>query len=265
MSFHREVESLYLAGQELEPSAASASVNRHVAQALRKERLDKSMPTVAQRLKNAGPGLERIAVQIAQEIGRWVKDGPDLLVWTEAPLDHGPGIRAVELSDIVLVRTRPDVIGLRLTNGRARVVVRDYKVRSQVVDPAFDNGILVRALWAMSELQNPRCRWFVADREMEIDRDVIELETVNLLFSTTEDFIVRRQVSAAQLAEERGRMIELALVMADTEICEESQVAASPGFLCKDWCPYLHRCTAGQAHVRKYQGEEALSERLSQI
>jgi len=265
MNYHRDVEGVFLSGRRLDDQAAVSAINRHVKRALFEHRVDASIPAVVDRLKKATTGIERIAVSIANEIDSWVQNGNDLLVWTEASLDHGPKVRAVELHESVLVPTRPDVIGIRrLGGGINRVVVRDYKAKSAIVDPAFDTGILVRALWAISELQNPRCRWFLAGRDLPLEHDIVDLETVNLMHSGSEDFIVRRLMPASMLVEHRDRLIDLAREMAEADACEEaSQVPASPDHLCFNWCSHLHRCTVGQAHVRKYHGEEALTERLS--
>jgi hypothetical protein len=54
--------------------------------------------------------------------------------------------------------------------------------------------------------------------------------------------------------------------MAETDaISDACNVPASPNHLCFNWCPFLHRCTSGQAFVRKYSGEEALAERLVEV
>ncbi|HUZ29984.1 MAG TPA: hypothetical protein VMU90_12125 [Solirubrobacteraceae bacterium] len=70
--------------------------------------------------------------------------GPCAALWVEPALDHGPGVPAVQLGQGLVCPTRPDVIGPRRNahdpDGPARVVIIDYKLRRQVIHPAFDPG-----------------------------------------------------------------------------------------------------------------------------
>ena len=46
-----------------------------------------------------------------------------------------------------------------------------FAIQSEVsiVDPLFDSGILLRGIWALLEIEQPRCRWFLTGRGIEVD------------------------------------------------------------------------------------------------
>ncbi len=266
MVLHREVELAFDRRRPLPATTARDRLDRLLIEQLREQRLRSTDVAVHAQLDSLSDGLDRAVELIVGDMSAWAvdRDRCESLVWVEAPLDHGPRIQAVELAPGYLVRTRPDVIGLRETDdGRCRGVVRDFKARGKAVDPVLDDGILVRAIWVMTELQNPRCRWFVAGRSIEADVSGVELETVNLKQAAAEDFHIRVSLSAEELPGHRERIMETmermdeVLKMADPEL-----VPASPGGLCLEWCSYLGYCQAGQTHARKYHGPEALADRL---
>jgi hypothetical protein len=174
-------------------------------------------------------------------------------------------VRAIQLETGALVRTRPDVIGLRVADdGLFRAIVRDYKAKSQPVHPRFDSGILLRGIWVALELSNPRCHWFLDGRELPLDTATVDLETVNLMHAKGDEFLVQATLSVEQLLEERDHFVatmqEMGMAL---EAAGAQEVIASPGGLCAQWCPFLRYCAPGQAHVRKYVGEDALRERLA--
>ncbi|MGQ9677558.1 MAG: PD-(D/E)XK nuclease family protein [Chloroflexota bacterium] len=266
MVLHREVELAFDRRRPLPAATARDRLDRILIEQLREHRLRATDVAVRAQLSSLSDGLDRAVELIVGDMSAWAvdRDRCESMVWVEAPLDHGPRIQAVELAPGYLVRTRPDVIGLRDTDdGRCRGVVRDFKARGEVVNPAFDDGVLVRAIWVMTELQNPRCRWFVAGRSIQADTSGVELETVNLKHAASEDFHLWVSLSAEELPDHRERIMETmermdqALGIGDPEL-----VPANPGGLCLAWCAYLGYCQAGQAHVRKYHGPEALADRL---
>ena len=262
MAYQRRLAQPGLAGDD-----ALAVLRSLVRRALFGHHLEPSLPAVAERLRRAAPGLRRLALELPAEQPVWAEEGGHPLVWVEPWLDHGPGQPAVELAPGVIAATRPDVIGLRRqTNGRLRVVVRDYKVRGHLVEPLWDWGILVRAIWALLEGNRPRCRWFLAGRDRAVAGDAVEVETVNVLFGQDERFVVRQQLTAGLLAARRTEALALLAEMATVEgTTALADVPASPGELCQRWCGVLHRCPAGQAHVRQYAGPEVLAARLADV
>jgi len=106
----------------------------------------------------------------------------------------------------------------------------------------------------------------VYGRRLELDAGVVEVETVNLLYAGDARFRIRRPLAAVVLGEQRRRLSALAGEMAAADLQPAAtDVPARPGELCRTWCPVLHRCPAGQAHVRKYAGEETLAQRLADV
>lgn len=269
MELHRQVEASYRRGRLPTLATVRERVQILVERALRARRLDATVPEVAARLKLIAPGLEAVASLILADMPAWAVDevSGEPLVWVEATLDHGAAIRAVELAQSYLVRTKPDLIGIRLCgSGQLRVLIRDYKARNQSVDPAFDTGILVRALWALAELAGPRCRWFLAGRRMQIDPDHVDLETVNLMQGGSDEFLLRASLSRAQLLAQRARLI-VQMVAMDAAIAsgDPDEVAASPSQFCQNWCPFLAKCVPGIDYVRKYCGVEELGQRMQLV
>jgi hypothetical protein len=268
MTLHRQVEQALRTGRVPTGAEAAARLDKLVEAQLRRKRLDPTDPAIAARLGGVADGLARTSQLIVDDVPLWAIDGStgDPLVWVEAPLDHGSLIRAVQMGEGYLARTRPDVIGVQLTSsGIFRPLVRDYKARNEIVHPAFDTGILVRGIWVALELQQPRCQWFLANRAIELDRGAVDLETVNLPHADGDDFLIHTTISVERLLQERDRLTALMGEMADTLAADVLDVPASPGGLCARWCPYLDRCQPGMAHVRKYLGVDALHERLGEI
>jgi len=266
MRHYRQLEHAFTLGP-LPPVEASRRRLRFLVQdALVKQRLDPVATDVRDRLTMLEAGIDRAAQFMLRELAEWAADPitGDLLVWEEPSLDHGPAVKAVELSPGYLVRTRADVLGVRPTlSGGHSVLVQDYKTRREAVDPAFDTGILVRALWVLAELEDPRCRWFMAPRQLAVDPDRIELETVNLALGDTDAFRVRVTLTAEQLRRHRDRLTDIMDRMAVTQrTASADEVDASPNGLCYQYCPFLNRCVPGMAHVRKYYGGGALDGRL---
>lgn len=267
MELHRQIEQQYRRGKQPETGAEWEHLRNLLSTSLRKRRLDHRNAGVQARLESAKAGLRRAVGLIIDDMPRWLLDPErrQLLVWVESPLNHGLDVKAVELEPGYLVRTRPDLIGLRLNQtGSCRPLVRDYKTRVQAVHPAFDTGILIRAIWVLAELRHPRCVWFMKGRALEVDAASIDLETVNLLHGDGEEFILRATLSEHDLLEQRDRLVETMRGMASVLQAETAgEVLASPGDLCLDWCQYLAYCPAGMDHVSKYAGEEALAQRLA--
>jgi hypothetical protein len=267
MALHQQIEREYLRGTPIERRATWQRLQTLLEARLRFLRLNAAHPQTGTRLAAAERGLQRAVDLIIDEMPHWLFDPQQkqLLVWVENPLNHGAGIAGVELESGCLVRTRPDVIGLRLdAHGCCRPLVRDFKAKGRAVDPAFDTGIGVRALWMLSELQEPRCPWFMRGRALDVDVDGIDVETVNLLHGDDDEFVVRATLSEQDLIAVRRRLLETIRAMATVLATETANtVPASPGDFCLAWCGYLAFCPPGRDHVRKYAGEEALNERLA--
>jgi len=266
MRLGREAVVWYKRGKVPPIPDAAATLRRMVREALFKNRVDANAPAVAQRLTQAQPGLDLVAEVIVTEAMTWLRD-PDTggpLVWHEQWLDSGERYTGVIVGEGVTSRTRADTIGIR-PNGEAlpRVVIRDHKAKREAVDPRFDNGILVRAIWAAGEIADPRCPWFLRDRDVRVDPVVVELETVNLLHGGTDNFIIREQFAIGELLPHQTRLAELMAEMAAVEAEDAVEyVSASPSALCREYCPFLHRCTAGQEFVASSYGNDVLYGRL---
>ncbi|GIV04349.1 MAG: hypothetical protein KatS3mg015_3179 [Fimbriimonadales bacterium] len=267
MRLGREALAWYRRGRVPPITDAATTLRRLVNEALFRNRVDARAPAVGQRLAQAEPGLNGLAAVIVDETMNWLRDpatdGP--LVWHEQWLDSGERFTGVILEDGVTSRTRADTIGIRPNGGSLpRVVIRDHKAKREAVDPRFDNGILVRAIWAAGEIADPRCPWFLRDRAVRVDATVIELETVNLLHGATHDFIIRTEIAVDELQVHRTRLAKLMEEMADIEAEHNVEyVPASPSALCRDYCPFLHRCRAGQEFVAGMYGNDYLQRRLS--
>jgi hypothetical protein len=269
MEVHRRLETRLRHGILPSANDVRRRLDEEIGKGLFQKRLAFSDVEIIARLATVDPGLDDLADLIVSDAPNWALDpcnNQDALVWVEAPLDHGPSVPAVEIAPGRLVKTRPDVIGLRrLESGLYRAVIRDFKVKRQVVRPESDHGILVRALWVLAEAQNPRCQWFIARRGIEIDLSQIDLEVVNLMWADTEDFLVRAAVSETDLRILREHVVA-ALDRAEAVISETNvdNVEASPSEFCSSWCPFLNRCQPGTDWVRRYKGDDALQVRLAQ-
>jgi hypothetical protein len=268
MRVQRELDQSYAVGKRPSVAAVQARVRTVFEQELGAKRLDRTDEAVAGRVAAVLPGLDRAAAMIIEDAASWAVDPAtqDQLVWAEKPLDHGPHGRAVRMGDGFVARTRADLIGLRAGgNGTCHVVVRDFKAKREVVDPAHDVGILIRGIWVAQELEQARCRWFLAGRNLLVDPFGVDLETVNLMYADSGNFLMRASLPIERLFEARDRIVGWMREMADLLQGDEADVLASPGGLCARYCPYLKRCAAGMAHVRKYEGVEWLQARLGEV
>lgn len=265
MRLGREAEVWRKRGKVPPIADAVGTLRRLVSEALFRNRVDAKAPAIAERLAQAQPGLDQLAEMIVREATSWATDMNGVpLVWYEQWLDSGERYTGVIISGETTSRTRADTIGVRPhASGKLRAVVRDHKAKRQAVDPRFDNGILVRAMWVAGEIQRPQCPWFLRGRAVDLDT-VIELETVNLLHGAASDFVLSAEVSVDELGDQRDRLAELMAAMAATEAAESAEyVSASPSALCTNYCPFLHRCQAGQDFVASTYGAETLRGRLS--
>jgi hypothetical protein len=203
MEFHSQIETLYVAEQLLDDEAANYRLNRLLDQKLRAQNMSRHDDSVARRLAPSSTGLRRAALLIRDGMKEWSVD-PDsgqLLVWAEAPLYHEEDVQGVVLKSGYMSRTRPDIVGIRPSDGEThRVLIRDYKARGSVVYPRFDTGMIVRSWWAMSELMSPKCDWFIKERGLALDETSIDVETVNLQFGDDPEFIVSTEVTLKALS-----------------------------------------------------------------
>ena len=269
MDYHRQLETLYTVGQSLDDETAIRRLDQLLDRHLRQQNMDRLDDPVAGRLTSMLPGLSRAALWIQDGMKNWTIDPDDgqMLVWAEAPLYSESEVAGVELKPGFLSRTRPDIVGIRPSDdGTNRVLIRDYKARGSVVYPRFDTGVIVRAWWAMSEVMSPRCDWFVKGRNLALDETSIDVETVNLQFGDTPEFTVSAVVPLKALAAERDRIVgtleEMRVI--DSAATADSAVP-TPGGLCRDYCPHLHRCFAGQQYVQKRFGAATLQGRLAEV
>ena len=269
MDYHRQLETLYLAGQSLDDETAIKRLNQLLDRHLRQQNMDRLDDPVARRLAANSLGLSRAALLIRDGMKDWSID-PDsgqLLVWAEAPLYSESEVAGVELKPGFMSRTRPDIVGIRPSdNGTHRVLIRDYKARGSVVYPRFDTGVIVRAWWAMSEVLSPRCDWFVKGRALALDETSIDVETVNLQFGASSEFTASAVVTFKALAAERDRVVDTFEEMRAIDSGETSDSAVpTPSGLCRNYCPHLHRCFAGRQYVQKRFGVQALQQRLAEV
>ena len=119
MDYHRQLETLHGAHQELDDEAAFKRLNRLLDKQLRSQNLSRLDGPVAKRLTSASTGLYRAVLMIRDGMKDWSVD-PDngqLLVWAEAPLYHESEVQGVELKPGFMSRTRPDIVGIRPSDG----------------------------------------------------------------------------------------------------------------------------------------------------
>lgn len=253
-------------GQMPSLPALRSALSREIANALFRKRVEEQHPLARERLAQAKTGIEDLASLIIQETDEWCinnRTGAPL-VWLEQYLDSGERYTGVEILPGYIGTTRADLIGLRAgPDGVARVVIRDYKAKRQSVNPRFDNGILMRAIWAAGEVSNPRCPWFLLECDIEVDPGVIEIEAVNLLHGGTGEFLQFAEVSTSELQRHRERFSQLmGEIRHLRRAASVDDAQANPGTLCKDYCDYLHRCDPGQHYVRDSFGSMAVNARL---
>lgn len=269
MDYHRQLETLYTTGQLLDDETAIKRLNQLLDKHLRHQNRDRLDDPVARRLASTSPGLSRAALLIRDGMKDWSID-PDngqMLVWAEAPLYSESETAGVELKPGFMSRTRPDIVGIRpSSDGNSRVLIRDYKARGSVVYPRFDTGVIVRSWWAMSEVMSPKCDWFVRDRDVALDETSIDVETVNLQFGEAPEFIVSAVLPLKVLAAERDRIVDTLQEMRSIDSADTAdRTVPTPGGLCRNYCPHLHRCFAGQQYVQKRFGLAALQSRLAEV
>ncbi len=269
MDYHRQLETLHVAGQSLDDETAIKRLSQLLDRHLREQNMSRLDDLVAKRLSSASNGLHRAACLMRDGMKEWSID-PDngqVLVWAEAPLYHESEVAGVELKPGFRSRTRPDIVGIRSSeDGTHRVLIRDYKARGSIVYPRFDTGIIVRSWWAMSEVMSPRCDWFVKDRSLALDETSIDMETVNLQFGVDKEFTVATAVPLKALVAERDRIVDTLQEMHDIDVADTPDRAVpTPSGLCRNHCPHLHRCFAGQQHVQKRFGVATLQQRLGEV
>ena len=269
MDYHRQLETLYTAGQWLDDETVTRRLNQLLDKHLRQQNMDRLDGPVARRLTPALSGLSRAALWIRDGMKDWSIDPDDgqMLVWAEAPLYSESEANGVELKPGFRSRTRPDIVGIRPSeDGTNRVLIRDYKARGSVVYPRFDTGVIVRAWWAMSEILSPRCDWFVKGRHLALDESSIDVEIVNLQFGDAPEFTVSAVLPLKALTAERDRIVETFEEMRVIESADTADHAVpTPGGLCHNYCPHLHRCFAGQQYVQKRFGMAAVQRRLAEV
>lgn len=269
MDYHGQMEALYSSGQSLDDDSAIRRVNQLLDKHLRRQNMDRLDGPVAKRLASTSTGLCRGALLIRDGMKDWSIDPAtgQMMVWAEAPLYSESEVAGVELKPGFMSRTRPDIVGIRPSDGGThRVLIRDYKARGSVVYPRFDTGVIVRAWWAISEVIAPKCDWFVKGRALVLDETSIDVETVNLQFGAHPDFIVSAVVTPRTLMAERDRLIDTLEEMSDIDKAATADRATpTPSGLCRNHCSHLHRCFAGQQHVQKRFGLTALQQRLGEV
>lgn len=266
MQLAREAELWRRRGKFPPIAEAEETLRAKVTAALFKAKVDASNEAVQVRLAQAQLGLDLIAKLVVDEAGTWATDAGagTALVWLEQWLDSGRQYTGVEITPDFSAKTRADLIAIRdFGGGDLRVLIRDHKAKRESVDPRFDNGILVRAIWAAGEIDNPRAPWFLKDRGVRVNRNVIELETVNLMHGDGPEFILRAQYTVEELLPHRARLAELMTEMDEVQQQPAADyVTASPSALCKSYCRFLHRCIPGKEFVATTCGPEALAERI---
>ena len=269
MDYHRQLENLCMAGQSLDDEAAIRRLNQLIDKHLRQQNMDRLDDPVARRLTSTCLGLSRAALLIRDGMKDWSIDPENgqMLVWAEAPLYSESEVSGVELKPGFMSRTRPDIVGIRPSNdGTNRVLIRDYKARGSVVYPRFDTGVIVRSWWAMSEVMSPRCDWFVKDRSLALDETSIDVETVNLQFGDAPEFTVSAVIPLKAITAEIDRIVDTLEEMSAIDSADTADRAVpTPGGLCRNYCPHLHRCFAGQQYVQKRFGVAALQSRLAGV
>ena len=99
-----------------------------------------------------------------------------------------------------------------------------------------------------------------------MDETSIDVETVNLQFGDALEFTVSAVVPLKALAAERDRIVDTLEEMRAIDAADTADRAVpTPSGLCRNYCPHLHRCFAGQQHVQKRFGVAALQKRLAEV
>ena len=101
---------------------------------------------------------------------------------------------------------------------------------------------------------------------LALDETSIDVETVNLQFGADPEFIVSAAVTLKALEAERDRIVDTLEEMREIDAADtQDRAVPTPGGLCRNHCPHLHRCFAGQQHVQKRFGVTALQKRLAEV
>ena len=125
MEYHGQLETVYATGQPIDDETALKRLNQLIDKQLRNQNMGKLDDPVAKRLRSAEAGLCQAALLIRDGMKDWSID-PDngqLLVWAEAPLYHESQIAGVELKPGFMSRTRPDIVGIRPSDGETHRVL----------------------------------------------------------------------------------------------------------------------------------------------
>tara|TARA_Y100001970_G_scaffold182591_1_gene222116 strand:+ start:4774 stop:5958 length:1185 start_codon:yes stop_codon:yes gene_type:complete len=234
---------------------------------LSKFALSSSNQEVAERIMSVQPGIHKCIELIINDMNHWSIDQNtnELLVWEECWLDHNDNFEGVFISEQARSKTRADVIGIyEPENNDPYILIRDYKTGKNLVDASQDLGLLMRGVWALIELNEPSASWFIKDRSISISSNYVVLEVVNLAAENNNDFISRVILKNNHLSKVRHSFLQ---VMERIQVVKQSSkqlgvAQSSPGGLCKDYCPYLHRCDLGKQHVALKFGIDKLEKRI---
>ncbi|PZC40578.1 MAG: hypothetical protein DK305_000693 [Chloroflexi bacterium] len=223
---------------------------------------------VEERIVSIRSGIEQCVKLILTDIKFWAVDptSKEILVWEEQWLDHNDKKEGVYLDDSIRSKTRADVIGIYndKNDNKPYVLVRDYKTGKSITDPRTDPGLLMRGIWSLIELNNPLANWFVINRDLDINDSYVILEAVNLGAKKSSDFSIRSILYYKDLPAIVGSFSNVInkIEFVKQSVDQEIDAPASPGGLCKDYCPYLHRCNFGKQHVALRFGIESLENRI---
>ena len=222
---------------------------------------------VAEKMMSVQSGIHKCIDLIINDMEHWYLDENtnELLVWEECWLDHNDNFEGVFISEQARSKTRADAVGIyKPEKNDPYVLIRDYKSGKNLVDPAKDLGLLMRGVWALIELNSPSASWFIKDRPVSIAPNYVVLEVINLAAENTNNFISRVILKVDNLSKVRNSFLE---VMERIQVVKQSSqrlgiAQSSPGGLCRDYCPYLHRCDLGKQHVALKFGIDTLEKRI---
>tara|TARA_Y100001970_G_scaffold136849_1_gene168364 strand:+ start:5168 stop:6352 length:1185 start_codon:yes stop_codon:yes gene_type:complete len=254
-------------GDKLEKSFFINLFETNIEIELSKFDLSSANQEVAEKILSVQSGIHRCIELIINDMNRWCIDENtnELLVWEECWLDHNDNFEGVFISEQARSKTRADVIGIcNSQESDPYVLIRDYKTGKNLVDPSKDLGLLMRGVWALIELNNPSANWFVKDRPISVSTNYVVLEVVNLAAGDSKEFISRVVLNNNDLSKVQNSFLQ---VMKRIQVVKQSPkqlgvVQSSPGGLCRDYCPYLHRCDLGKHHVALKFGIDNLEKRI---
>ena len=220
---------------------------------------------VQEKLISIQTGIIQCIDLVISDLENWYfdKNSNEILVWEECWLDHDDKFDGVYVDNVSRSKTRADVVGIYDDSKMPYVIVRDYKTGKNITDPAKDPGLLMRGIWSLLELQNPSASWFIKDRNIDINVDSVVLEAVNLGAKKQDDFIKRVSFNHKDLLRVASSFSQVMGKIDNAKNSpDQSQVAPpSPGGLCKDYCPHLHRCDLGKIYVSMKFGIDTLENR----